>query len=302
MTIVVTGPSSVEPFLQAFVADHFDEFEKENLNVSVEQVPPAATGPALLLTDRAQVMLSGVTPTVLNVIGEGNDIRLVAQFADVPDTSKAGFWVNNSLLSADGKLDPCVMEGKKVAFGSLGGIVVSSSFILGDFMAQCDLTLLDVDAQSITAPDGLAGLESGAIDMAFLPDPLWLQAPSDATLVLPYAGKSIGGFYFSDFRTKNPEAAEAVVRALVRTTRTYLQGDYYADPQVGPVVADILGAPLDNLKQKPPLFFPPDMIPDKSLIPVLQEAWLAADLLTYDSALPADRVIDTGILDKALGR
>jgi NitT/TauT family transport system substrate-binding protein len=98
------------------------------------------------------------------------------------------------------------------------------------------------------------------------------------------------------------DIGEAFARALVRTSRRWLQGDYHANPQVMAALVKELGQTEEAIKRGgTTLAFPPNLpIPD-FLPGLLQKTYLLSPgLLTYTSPLPDDKVVDHAFLDKAV--
>src|SRR5690606_12292607 len=106
-----------------------------------------------------------------------------------------------------------------------------------------NLTLKDIDISTLTGPDVLVALENGSIDGGFLADPTWADPDQRgyAKLVVPFGTFSVNGYMMGKLRTEQPDVAKAFIRAMVRTSRTYLQGDYHNDPEVRAKLLEIMG-------------------------------------------------------------
>jgi NitT/TauT family transport system substrate-binding protein len=99
------------------------------------------------------------------------------------------------------------------------------------------------------------------------------------------------------FIEDEPDVARAMTRALLRTVRTYLQGDYHADDEVMDALADGMGTDVETLRAQPSLLFDPDMGIDGESVEALQEAWIEVDVLEYDEPVPAEELIDATVVD-----
>jgi NitT/TauT family transport system substrate-binding protein len=301
---VALAANGVEAYSQALLAEKFGEFEKENLQVELQVLPlPEIVG--LLQSGQVDVAPAGANIPILNAIAAGIDVAVVAAmptFPPAPD-SKAGFWVTPDLVDSSGELDPCDMKGRTVSFGGPAGLGSAATLPFANFVEQCDLTINDVTVSVVGGPDALIALQNGSIDAAYLPDPLWADADAKgyAEFAIPFGQDTVGGYVMGPLRTEKPEVADAIIRALVRTTRTYLQGDYRNDPEVRPALEEVLGVGGAVLDVGSPLIFDPDMRFDPVIVEPIQKVWIeAGDLLSYDEPLPVTDIVDESNLDRVL--
>jgi NitT/TauT family transport system substrate-binding protein len=105
----------------------------------------------------------------------------------------------------------------------------------------------------------------------------------------------------ADFIEDQPEVAEAIMRAITRTVRTYLQGDYHADDEVMAALSEAFGVPVEAMRQTPPLVFDPDMGLDVELLERIQNVWIDNDVLEFDEPLPSDQLVDRSVVERVLG-
>lgn len=104
-----------------------------------------------------------------------------------------------------------------------------------------------------------------------------------------------------DFYESQPEVAEAVLRALVRTNRTYLQDGFHEDQAVMEELSAAMGVPADALRASLAPVFLPDMAIDRSTIESLQATWLEiGEVLSYEEPIPIDDIVDTSVLSRVL--
>jgi NitT/TauT family transport system substrate-binding protein len=300
-SIVVDG---VEAYSQLLLAEAMGEFDKENLDVTITKVPTSESV-ALLGQDKLDLAPLGANIALLNAIDQGVDVAIVGTMPDFPDTTRSGFWMRSELVPADGEVDPCSLEGLKTVLGGTAGFGSTAVRPYAEFIAGCpDFAITDIQLSTLTGPELLIALENGAVDVAYLPDPLWADPEEKgyAELIIPYSGATGNGWVMGPLREDRPEVADAIARAMVRTTRTYLQGDYRQDPEVRAALIEALGVPEDLFDDGVSLVFPPDMRFDTSVAEVLQAIWLeVGGLLAFDEPLPVDRVVDDQVLDRVLG-
>lgn len=139
---------------------------------------------------------------------------------------------------------PCVLgrgvrpDGKTVlSLSDVTGLGGPGMYLLARLVARCPgQTLKSViphlTVSPLVGPDLLVAMRQGAVDMAFLVDPL-TRAPGlseYAAFASPARsgegpGVDIAGWALGSLRRDRPEVADAFVRATIRTVRTHLQGN-----------------------------------------------------------------------------
>ena len=153
-----------------------------------------------------------------------------------------------------------------------------------------------------TGPDLVLALEQGTIDAAFIGAPFneTLAAGGKATWVRPtpldlHSGSMIMAGAVID---KEPLVAEAFLRALIRTSRTYMQGNYYT-PEIVKILSAATGAKPESFKT-PSISDPDQKINPPSYWDQYQVFLKAVDLRKYDTPLPASKVSDPTIAERVL--
>jgi NitT/TauT family transport system substrate-binding protein len=293
---------SFEAYINILLADKMGEFKKENLQVDIS-VLPVPEIVASVLSGQLDVGPLGVNAGPLNAISGGSDLAIVAAFPTFRDDSKQGVWVRTSLVAADGTLDPCKMKGMTIALGS-PGLSNTITLSLSRYLAKCNLSLNDIKVSTLQGADQLVALQNGAIDGAYLADPLWADASQKgyAKLIVPFGTFSLNGYMMGKLRKDKPDVAAAFVRAMVRTSRTYLQGNYRDNPAVKAAMLDIMGIPAATLDATTPLVFDPDLkFKNSTEATEMQKIWIGlGNVLSFKDPLPPERYLDESILDKVL--
>jgi NitT/TauT family transport system substrate-binding protein len=298
---------SLEVYDTMLLADYFGEFKKENLDVSISTIPvPAAV--AALQSGSLDVYTIGVSAAVLNAQAAGSDIRFVASTGGVPqDSDLQGFWIRSGLVPSSGQFDPCKMKGLTVSVGGSAGMGASDLLFLNGYLVKCQLTIKDVKISSLGGPNELIALQQGSIDAGFLADPLWQSAQSGGyakPLIVPGTSTpTLGGYLMGALRTQHPDVARAFVRAMIRTSRTYLRGDYHANPTVMAGLAAELHQTAQVINVAPSQVFDPDLIFTTNGAMQLQQIWLSlGGVLNYSSSLSNNQIYDPSILRAVIGK
>jgi NitT/TauT family transport system substrate-binding protein len=301
-SVKLVSTLNAEAFAALYLADEFGEFDKENLDADVVQLtlPDALPG---LIQGNIALLAAGYNAGPLNAIAGGADLKWVASTYAPSPKSMAGMWVRSDLFPATGTFDLCTLRGKRISFGAPIGLATSTAWWFGDELQKCGIGFSDFELSLLAGGDLVTALSTGAVDAGFLPDPLWADPAEKgyAKLVVPQPAFPIGGFIMGPIREKQPDVAAAIVRAMVRASRTYLQGDYRNDPKVRAALLNGLGIPEPLLAVGGSGIFPPDMrmVPDAA--EPMQDAWIrAGGILNYSEAIPATDLIDDSIVDRVL--
>jgi NitT/TauT family transport system substrate-binding protein len=297
--------SKLEAFAQSFLADRLGEFAKENLKIEYVDVASPSDGIVLLATGRADIMPTSPGAGVMNAINDGQELEMVAPiFSPHPD-SKSGLWVTAELMGSatPETFDYASLRGTTIAVA--GGQGTTATYTFRKILERGGLTLSDVEFVRVNAPEQLIALENGAVDGAYLLDPFWIEAEKGTAAKFVSAaipGVSLGGFFFGGSMLEgDPAVGDAFIRALARTTRTHLQGNYHEDPEVVAALVAALEVPEENLLRTPPLVFDPDLTIPEGLMAELQEGYIEEGSLGYSELLPDDRIIDPSFRDRVLG-
>ena len=136
------------------------------------------------------------------------------------------------------------------------------------------------------------------------------QSPEVATCCTKILGNvpTLGKYIFGTrFLNDEPETAEAIVRALMRTNRTYLQGDYHDDPEVMTILSEALGAPEESIASVSEYVLDPELGIDLDFVTEAQKIWIAGEGLDLEQPIDPSRFVDTTpvetcLLDEAAGR
>lgn len=301
--VTLGAPSALEVFSSMFMADALGEFEAENLDVEIVSMPP---NDAYLAMSRGDLDMyaAGVNAGYINLVNTGIDIRWVANTHGSSPDSEEGLWVRNEVLGPDGDLADDAPDRLSMAMGAAGKAAASIVPVSGWLESQ-GLTFDDVEVSNLSGNDIVVALDTGAIQAGYLPSPGYLVIAESGccTLVTGQPPFTAATFAMSGtFIDDEPEAAEAVVRAMARTNRDHLQGDYHADDEVAAAMSDLYGLPVEALRQTTPLVFDPALRLDVAAIEQLQDLWIEQGVLELDAPVPIDRLTDPSVVERAIGQ
>lgn len=299
--VTISPIVAVEPFAAVYLADHFGEFEKENLEVEISEL--GATD-AYLLMSRGDVdlQIAGVNAGMMNLVSSGVDLRFIANAHQASGLGDDGLWVRNENFE-DGDIVPSTLDGMKIALGS-GGYASTAVLPVDEWLDANGGDLGDINPVAITGSDMLVAIEQGAVDAAYATAPISIQVRESGccTLVTPQPPFAASAYAMTEtFIEEEPDVARAIVRAIARTVRDHLQGDYHADEEVSTALSEILGIPVEALRSQEPLVFDPDLGLDLDALESLQRIWIDLDAVEYDEALDLSDLSNTSIVRSVLG-
>lgn len=293
--LIVGMPGKLLQNGAVLLAKSLGEFEKENLDVEYSIHKPSDSL-VLLSTGRLDAVATQPSAAFFNAVAAGNAVKLVAPIGFL--APRNGFWVSRAWLRGR-PYAPEMLKGQTIA--SVAGLGTAAAYAVDVELAKAGLTLRDVSWKSMAMADIVIGLENGAVNVALLLDPAWHKAdPGKVAFAFPFPpGIVLGGYLFGpNLLEKRRAVGEAFVRALARTVRTHLQGNYGADPRVVAALAremQLSEAQVRTSAQS--MQFPVDMAIHKDLAALLQKSYLSTPaILTYDKPLPDAQVIDRTFL------
>ena len=295
--VIVGMPAKFKQNATLLLAKVFGEFEKENLDVEYSIQKPSDSM-ALLSTGRIDAVVSQASAAFFNAAASGVVIKQVAPIGFYGP--KNGFWATRALLK-DRPWNPALLKGQTIATPAGNGSVSSHAARME--LAKAGLTLNDVSWRQMSAGDIVMALENGSVNVALLLDPTWLKVDqTKVALAFPWPGDITGGYFYGpNLLTKNRAVGEAFMRAMVRTQRTYLQGDYGNNPRVVTALAKELELTEEQVRaSSASIRFPPDFPMRTDFAEMVQNTYLSTPgILTYTKPLPDEQVMDRSFLRAA---
>jgi ABC-type nitrate/sulfonate/bicarbonate transport system substrate-binding protein len=172
------------------------------------------------------------------------------------------------------------------------------------------MTIEDIKPLAVAPADAFLALKSGEVEAAYLLAPFYAQAVEDDLGVLVpetapvYNNLGAGIFLGPKLLGEKADVGRAFVRAIARTTRLYLQGDYKGNDDVVSALADKLGVTVDDVRATEEMQWDPDLTMDAwpEQIEKVQELWrgLEGDILAYSDTLTADDMLAPEVMKAVL--
>jgi NitT/TauT family transport system substrate-binding protein len=303
--VTVSQVTPAEYLAPLYVGIAFGEFQKENLTVDLQRV---TLSEALVLMRQGKIQLeaAGLTGGLLNAINQTDGFRQVGYMYSLSPESKEGIWVRNEFFDKDGRLIESKIKGMRFNFAT-GGLSHSNAGMIARWLKEHGgYTVKDVQVVAVGSSEALIGMQQGGVDGSVLVTPFWKEAEkSGIAKFFPGTGYSLASYIMStDLIKKQPDVAKAILRAVMRTQRTYLQGNYHNDPRVVAAISKAISAPETTITASNALVFTKDMLYTKAAEQTMQDdqaVWLeAGGIVEYKQPIPLDRVNDLSLAKDVL--
>ncbi|MDW3220913.1 MAG: hypothetical protein R8F63_20100 [Acidimicrobiales bacterium] len=282
------------------------EFEKENLDVEVVTGVSLADGIVQMEDCTVDITVGGTEASLHNGIAAGLTVKQVIGNYFPPDAGDTSIDQTGLWARADAFTDPENPDLTELRGTTLGTAVALGSVInypIGLAFQEAGVSLLDLDMEVIPSADLPLALENGAVQSAWVLDPIWLQLADNPDYVLVATqppGEALGGLYASAcFREDRREVAVAFIRALIRTMNTYLAEGYKTNNvEELQVLADVADIPLESFTGTPETLMDWEM--GEGTSERAQGFFMEYGVLEYDEIIPEDQVYDRSIYLEAV--
>ena len=299
-TVTVGLSSKLEVYLPILLAQEFGEFEKENLEVKVEYLPP--TDSSLLLTQgELDVVYSGFTAGVLNLVSRNDDVKF-AYPGGTASGDQQGIYLNTKSFPDADNLKGEDFRGKK--FMTSSGTASSTSYFLWKRVTElpggAGIKPTDLKFEAAKLPEIPLILKNGAAAGG------QIVSPNHTTLVGDKCCKVFEGAYPTTPQTGylvgrslsgKKDVAAALFRAMARVEKTHLQGNYHENEKILTAMAKVLEQDAGVLAKGDPVVFNPALATNAEVFPELQKFFREFGDVSYEEDLPTDQIYDTAYIE-----
>lgn len=285
----VSSVGNFEFLTALIVADELGEFQKENISIDYVTLPSHDAIPALAL-GQVDVSAVGITAPLFNAVAEGADIRIVYPGPSAP--SGDGLWVRKDFLQS-GNLD-------SIKIATPQGSAWLGISPVKKHLEDRGFEWSSVQFQKLPIGELATALELGTVDAAWLNSPTHIpfETSGVAEKVAGYSSLEIGtGYAFGPrLLDQEPVVGQAFIRALLRTVRTHLSGEYKSNEEVARVLSERLGVSEEALASSGNLVFGEYL--DSKLLTNAQAIWIEiGGIVSYSAPLEPDDYIDQSYVD-----
>ena len=288
-------------FSPLYVADSMGYFEEEGITIELTPLKSGQDGIPMLSNDQLDVMVAGFSAGMFNALDQGLAFKVVGSMGispGDPENSPTALEVRQELIDDGTVTSVADLEGRTI--GVAGGPGATGGYLLAAMLEEGGLTLADVEISNLATPDQEPAITNGSIDAA-TPSAPFSTAMEEAGVATPIAvpveGTTGTGVIFSE-KFLGAELAQPFFTALTRGAQELAEDGVQTD-EVYQILADTLGQEIDVLKASPMYTYLPDLAPQPDQLEAMQEAWIAAEQITYSEPLDVAGIVDASFADSA---
>lgn len=292
----------VLPFLSAspfYIAEAEGYFEEQNLDVEFVKLARAVEAIPALARGEVDVGYGQLTLTVLNAIGSGARIKLVAGTAYLAkDGCTVDGVVARRALVESGRLTrPEQLRGLKVELD----VLLPSAYYVDRLLEPAGLTIDDLDVVNLPTPSNLDALIAGTIDVTVVTEPYVTRLEQSGEAVVWRASQQIvpdfqmsSVMFGPNLLDERPEVGERFMVAFRKAMRQYALGK---TPRNLEILAEGTGLALERLRDLCwPVFRADGRVGTEGLMDL--QRWFASRALV-DGVVPEDELVDDRFVEHA---
>lgn len=209
-----------------YFADHDGDFKKNGLDVQIVPIKSTSDIPALLASGGLDFALGAPSAGSFNAVAQGvaDPVVLVPSVFEAK-TKVPGLLVSKKLVDSGGYSSVADLKGKKIA---IIAPMTSSQYFVTKVLASAGLKPSDVTFETMALPDMLTALTNGAVDAAWMFEPLASKAVSSgAGVVEASVGQVAAGFPSSWLQAsesmvkKDPKVVQEFVTSMLEGMAEY---------------------------------------------------------------------------------
>ena len=278
-------------FAPVFVAVERGYLRDAGFNATLTPIVAGQDAMALVAQSLMDVATAGLSAAFFNAINRALDVKFVASTGYQPAKGHPTALMMRQDLYDAGAHDPSGLKGKTI--GWLGNAGATAGYYVALILRKYGLTMKDIQAVSIAAPDQQVALERKAVDAMFCSAPFTaLFAEKKLAQIIGSAPVGIAGtgIFFGPTLLNDALSAGAVMKALRRGAADVV-GTGYLKPENLAAMAKYTGQSADLIRTTDRYDFKPDLRIDQTTVLDMQNEFINQGLLAYKAALPEAKLI-----------
>jgi len=299
---ITTNQSQLTSYGPLFIADAEGYFTEQNIELEWVTFNRSSDGLPLIVTGDLDVYSSSVNSGLLNVLGQTDDVRVVADrgFIDPNGCTYYGIMIRKDLLDSGEVAGPEDLAGRVIA----GQTVGQTAYLISQYLEPAGLTFDDVEISDVPPAGFVDALNNGVID-GFVAPELWITRAksADAAGLLVGAEDVVPGLQLSvlvfgkRLLVDEPEAGVRFLTAYMKGVRQYNEGK---TPRNLEIMAEYTGLTTEELETScwPPIN--PEGAVNFAATDAMQ-VWAVARG-DQDGLVTEEQFWDPSVLDAALER
>jgi ABC-type nitrate/sulfonate/bicarbonate transport system substrate-binding protein len=246
---------------------------------------------ALVAQGQMDVATAGLSAAFFNAVNRGLEVKFVASTAYQPAKGHPTALMMRQDLYDGGARDAGALKGKTV--GWLGNAGATAGYYVALILRTFGLTMKDITAVNVAAPDQQVALERKAIDAVFCSAPLTaLFAEQKLAQIIGSAPVGISGtgiFYGPSLLEAAPQA-KALLDAFRKAAAEVSGRGYYATENLA-AMAKYTNQPVELIRTTDRYDFKPDLRVDETTLTDMQNEFINQGILAYKAALPDAKLV-----------
>jgi NitT/TauT family transport system substrate-binding protein len=260
-------------------------------NATLTPIVAGQDAMALVAQSLMDVATAGLSAAFFNAINRALDVKFVASTGYQPAKGHpTALMIRQDLYDA-GMHDASGLKGKTI--GWLGNAGATAGYYVALILRKYGLTMKDIQAVNIAAPDQQVALERKAVDAMFCSAPftaLFAEKKLAQIVGSVPAGIAGTGIFFGPTLLNDEPSATAVMKAF-RRGAAEVAGNGYYKPENLAAMAKYTGQPVDLIKTTDRYEFKPDLRIDQATLTDMQNEFITQGILAYKTALPDAKLI-----------
>jgi ABC-type taurine transport system substrate-binding protein len=260
-------------------------------NATLTPIVAGQDAMALVAQSQMDVATAGLSAAFFNAINRNLTVKFVASTGYQPEKGHPTALMMREDLYDAGAHDASSLKGKTV--GWLGNAGATSGYYVALILRKFGLTMKDISAVNIAAPDQEVALERKAVDAMFCAAPFTaLFAEKKLAQICGSAPPGIAGtgIFFGPTLLNDTAAGTAVMKALRRGAADVSGAGYYK-PENLAAMSKYINQPVDLIKSTDRYDFKPTLAIDEKTLIDMQNEFIGQGILAYKTALPDSKLI-----------
>ena len=278
-------------FAPVFVAQERGFLRDAGFNATLTPIVAGQDAMALVAQSQMDVATAGLSAAFFNAINRALDVKFVASTGYQPAKGHPTALMMRQDLYDAGAHDASGLRGKTI--GWLGNAGATAGYYVALILRKYGLTMKDIQAVNIAAPDQQVALERKAVDAMFCSAPftaLFAEKKLAQVVGSPPVGIAGTGIFFGPTLLNDAPAATAVMKAMRRGAAEVV-GTGYLKPENLAAMAKYTGGSADLIRTTDRYDFKPDLRIDQTTVLDMQNEFINQGLLAYKAALPEAKLI-----------
>jgi NitT/TauT family transport system substrate-binding protein len=257
-------------------------------------------------TGHLDVAAGGPSAPLFNAIARDVPIKLTAPLGVVPDTrddSPFPMVVRKDLYDSGALREASQLRGRRIAITGLGS---ANHWNVARLLQSVNLRLEDVDVLGMDYADMVAAFRTGNLDAALVISPFdaQLQREDLAVILVPNMspGEMVTGImYGPQFMRERADVARRFMVGYLNAIRA-MHRDGLMSPENTAVYEKFTGQSPEIIRASKLLYFDPDLRMDMRSPLGYQQFLLSMKLVTYETPLTEQQIVERSFAEYALQR